>query len=70
MVNIATTVPMALVQQVVTITFSNKDIVEFNPKQYLELEMAIINKLCKNCSKNLLMSGDANKPRAKVAKLN
>jgi hypothetical protein len=49
MANIATTIPTALVQQVVTITFSNKDIVEFNPKQYLELETAIINKLCKDC---------------------
>jgi hypothetical protein len=32
--------------------------------------MAIINDLCKNYSKNLPMSGNAKKPRTKVAKLN
>jgi hypothetical protein len=53
MANIVTTIPTAMVQQVVTITFSNKDIIEFNPKQYLELETAIINKLCKNCTNQI-----------------
>jgi hypothetical protein len=63
MANIVTSNMSALVQQVVTITFSNKEVVEFSPKQYLELEMAIINKLCKNCTKNLPLSSNARKSK-------
>ena len=60
----------AQIEKPIRIIFSNKDIIEFNQKQYAELTALIINDLCKNCSKNLPMSGDAKKPRTKVAKLN
>jgi hypothetical protein len=53
----------AQIEKPIRVIFSDKNIFEFTQKQYLEIQALIIEDLCKNCSKNLPLSGNAKKAK-------
>jgi hypothetical protein len=49
------------IEHAIILIFSDGEELQITDKQYSELLMHCVNDLCKNCSKNLPLSGDAKK---------
>jgi hypothetical protein len=50
-VKMDTIVQSPQMEKPIRVIFSNKEVMEFTPKQYSELLALIMNDLCKNCRK-------------------
>jgi hypothetical protein len=51
-VKLTETVQSAQIEKPIRVTFSNKEIIEFTPKQYSELMALLMNNLCRDCKTN------------------